>query len=430
MTNLLLRKNLRWKLRPSLDVPFSWSWGEDVPQRWGNGFLYGLDLAIRMNDVALSSHTISGDGTPIGPDWFDELLRFVNPTHPYPSFPSREYGLSEFSAVAAGEMISQLPPVTRKVSSADRLKAIWGPDTVKLATSQGATDTLDLEIMLAGAVSVYGDSPVRVLMITHSVEEDYRDWVSIAFRCPRYGLISNASMWYLFYKVYHEGHIFDTDVGRSLHKVGQLLEQFEDNLTIEPIQGLNGEDLLQYCELPAFRAMRDLSRKSAEVNKDLRSGLSELMAAFWMRSSGYGCVRPSFRRASLDNLEFDAVGIRDNKCLVVEVKTGEIIDSELQDEITNFARKVEFLRGRFPAVAQALGYCGRVDSISGTFISLTDLARFEPVEHSVELWDYDRFVREMTKVGVSNRLLNFLKKEHIIRHLPSDLLTWPDGDLA
>ena len=284
--------------------------------------------------------------------------------------------------------------------------------------------------MLAGAVSVYVDSAVRVLIITHSVAEDDRDWVSIAFRRPRYGLISNASTWYLFYKVYHEGYIVDTDVGRALQKVRQLLAQFEDNLTIEPIQGLTGEDLLQYCELPAFRAMRDLSRKAAEVNKDLRSGFSELMAAFWMQSSGYGCVRASFRRASLDNLECDAIGIRDNKCLVVEVKTGEVMDSELQDEINEFAQKVEFLRGRLPEVAQTLGYGGRVDNISGTFISLTDLAGFEPVEHSVELWDYDRFVRELTKVGLSKRLVDFMKKEHIIRHLPSDLLAWPDSDLA
>ena len=68
----------------SLDVPFSWSWGEDVPRRWGNGFLHGLDLAIRMNDVSLSSHSLSGDGTPVGPDWFDELLRLVNPHAPVP----------------------------------------------------------------------------------------------------------------------------------------------------------------------------------------------------------------------------------------------------------------------------------------------------------------------------------------------------------
>lgn len=409
----------------SLEVPFSWSWGEDFPRKWGPGFLFGLDLAIRMNDVTLTSHSGSGAESAIGPDWFDELLQFVNPTHPYPSFPSRAYGMSEFSALAASEMISQLPQVTREVSPADRLRAIWGPDTVRLATSQGAPDTLDLEIMLAGAVSVYEDTPVRILLITHSVAEDYRDWVSIALRCPRYGLISNASKWHLFYKVYHEGHIVDTEVGRALRRVEQLFEQFEDQLTIKTIRGLSGEDLLHYCELPAFRAMRDLSRKAAEVNKDLRSGLSELMAAFWMQGSGYGCVRPSFRRASLGNYEYDAIGIRDNECLVAEVKTGDVLDSDLRDEITKFAQKIEFLRGRLPAVTQALGYSGRVDSVSGIFVSLSDLTGFESAEQSVELWDYDRFSRELRKVGLSNRLWGFLNEGNIIRQLPSELPDWP-----
>ena len=406
----------------SLGVPFSWSWGEDVPQRWGNGFLYGLDLAIRMNDVALSSHSRSGGGTTVGSDWFDELLRFVNPTHPEPSFPSLGYGISEFSTVTAGSMISKLPLTSRVISSADRLKAIWGPDTVRLATSQGATDTLDLEIMLAGAVSVHAESPVPVLFVTHSVAQDYRDWVSIAVRLPRYGLFSNASQWHLFYKVYHDGYIDDADVGRALGKVEELLLKFEGALHVRKIDGLTDEDLLQHCELPAFRAMRDLSHRAVEVNKELRAGNSELMSAFWMQNNGYNWVRASFKRAALGDFEYDAIGIRGKECLVVEVKGGEVIDSELQEEIIKFAGKVEHLRGRLPAVGQALGYDGRMDGISGMFISLADLEDFEPTEQSVALWDYDRFVRELGKAGLPNRLVRLLHKEYIIRQLDDDLL--------
>ena len=113
------------------------------------------------------------------------------------------------------------------VSSKHRLAALLGSDRVRLISDAGATDVLELEIMLSGAVATYGDSRVHVLVLTHSVASDDREWVSIAFRLPMYGLFSNASRWFLFYKMYHKGMVFDTDVARATKAVEDLLERYK-----------------------------------------------------------------------------------------------------------------------------------------------------------------------------------------------------------
>ena len=175
------------------------------------------------------------------------------------------------------------------------MTAILGPDTVRLITSLDPKDYLDLEIVLTGAVAVYTDSPVQVLRVTHSDDLDRRDWVSVAVRFPRYGLVSNTSKWYLFYKMYHEERMTDSDVAVARNRVNKLLAQLEDKLSIEELDGLQGQDLLRFCELPAYREMRNLGQEAVQINSDLRAVNAELLAAFWLQKQGYRNIEVSFR---------------------------------------------------------------------------------------------------------------------------------------
>lgn len=216
--------------------------GIGFPKEWRQGFWFGLGLIIRLNGIALSSLADSDPDTWILQDWFSELLAFVNSSHPEREWPSQSYGLTEFLQPNVKRLISYLDMNMTTVSPKDRLAAILGPDTVRLITSAGPTDPLELEVMLSGAVNVRGDSSIRLLLLSHSVASDNREWVSVAFRLPMYGLISNTSKWFLFYKMYHKGDMFDTDVIRAYKAVGELLTRFKDNLEVEEVEGLDSED--------------------------------------------------------------------------------------------------------------------------------------------------------------------------------------------
>ena len=399
-------------LNPVMSMPLI---GRVIPEPWWDGLFFGFDSIVRVNGVSLP------DSEDSNINWFEELEAFVKSACPQNDWPSSHYGLSEFSQSSVNRLFEWLnemdvPPIPPK----DKLTAILGPDTVRLITSLDSKDYLDLEVVLTGAVAVYTNSPVQVLRVTHSDDRDRRDWVSVAVRFPRYGLASNASKWYLFYKMYHEGRMIDSDVAIARNRVNALLSRFEDNLEIENIDGLQGKDLLRFDDLPAYREMRKLSLKAVQVNAELRAVNAELLAAFWLQKQGYRNIEVSFKHSSLGKFEYDAVGVKDGRCLVVEVKGGEVRSDQLKHEFDRLSYKVTHLRARLADLKRALNCEDTIHAVSGLFISLADLSGFESTDSSIGLWDYDRFVSKLRAVGFTNRVVRLLERSYIIHSWPID----------
>ncbi len=397
----------------------TFSFGRGVPGGWLGGMLFGFDLIIQLNGVTLPPrlHPDSESGTVR--EWFDKLADLVNPSRPEGKWPSQMYGLTELRSATIGRMLGHLEVNMDSVSSKHRLAALLGSDSVRLISDADATDALELEVMLSGAVATYEDSRVQVLKLTHSVSSDYREWVSIALRLPAYGLFTNASRWYLFYKMYHEGMVVDTDVARAKQAVEELLLRFDGKLDVEKIGGLDSEDFLPFCVLPAFRAMSELSRRAVETNADLRSGNSELLAGFWLVGQGYSHVKVSLKHASLGDSDYDAIGVKDGGCLIMEVKGADLRDVELQQKITEFALRIEDLRNRTTALKKLLGTDSDISEVSGLFVFLGDLDRFTPADPSFPLWGFDDFVKALKEIGLPNRVVGLLDRNHIIHSMPA-----------
>ena len=401
-----------------LDGVALFPFGNRLPGQWLTGLQFGFDVVVHLNGIELPSHSSSAPF--ISEDWFNELCSFVNPEQPDGQWPSMKYGLTELSQSRISALLGHLEVDMDAVSSKRRLAAVLGSDKVRLMTDAGAIDAIELEVMLRGAVSVHGDSKVHVLLLTHSVASDDREWVSVVFRLPIYGVFSNASKWFLFYKMYHTGYVFDTDVARAITAVKRLLLQLRDNLEVEELSGLDSEDFLPLCVLPAFRAMRELSLKAVETNAVLRSGNSELLAGFWLVDQGYSHVGVSFRRASLGEFEYDAIGVKNGKCLVLEVKGAEISDHELQRQIGRFAHKLDHLRDRLPVLTKALGCGSAIESISGIFVFLGDFSDFESTVTSIPLWGYDDFTGALKAAGLPDKIVGLLDRSHVMRHVQFD----------
>ena len=390
----------------------------DVPDRWMDGFWVGIDLVLHLNGIELPSHSSSESSNR--QDWVNELRTLVNPSFPEGDWPSMKYGLTEISQPNFKALLGHSEASMDAVSSRRKLAAELGSDNVRMVTDAGATDAIQLEVMLHGAVAVHGDAKVRLLLLTHSVAADDREWVSIAIRLPIYGIFSNASTWFLFYKMYHTGYVVDTDVARATTAVDRLLLQFKDNLVVEELGGLDSEDFLPLCVLPAFQAMRELSIEAVETNADLRSGNSELLAGFLLVGQGHSNVRVSFQHASLGKYEYDAIGVKDGNCLVLEVKGAEISDHELDIQIRRFVDKIDHLRSRLPHLTKQLGCESDIESISGLFIFLGDLDDFKPIVTSIPLWGYGDFVEALQAVDLPDKIIRLLERSHIVRHLGLD----------
>ena len=390
-----------------------------VPKEWLNGLRFGFDLVVTLSGVALPPHSDPDSNHLVSPVWLNELRSFTNPAYPRPEgqWPSMKYGLTGFAQSNPRRLLGHFEVNMNTASSRHRLTAILGSDRVRLMADADATAALELEVMLSGAVAAHRDSRVHLLRLTHSVDSDDREWVSLAFRLPMYGFFSNASKWFFFYKIYHTGHVLDTDVARAMKTVEGLLLRFKDNLQLEEISDLDSQDFLPLCVSPAFRAMRELSRAAVETNAALRSVNSELLAAFWLVEQGYSHVKVSFKHALLGNYEYDAIGVKDRHCLVVEVTGANIIDRKLQEKIERFADKVENLRGQMPELRQALSSDSEINNVSGQFIFLGDLRRFKSVKPSISLWGYDDFVKALKALGLPDRIVGLLDRSHIVHSI-------------
>ena len=391
--------------------------GKGVPEEWGKGLWFGFDLILRLNGVTLPTHVASHSEPLVGNKWVEELVAFVNPPRSEGRWPSMKYGLTEFTKLDIDGLLECIGVNMATVSSKHRLTALLGSDKVRLMATDGATDALELKVMLSGAIAACRDSRVHLLLLNHSVASDSREWVSVAFRLPMYGLVSNASKWFLFYKMYHKGDVFDTDVARAEKAVRELLARFKDSLDVEEIGDLDSEDFLPLCVLPAFREMRKLSQRAVDVNSDLRSGNSELLAALWLVGQEYSHVKVSFKRASLGKFEFDAIGVKDRRCLVLEVKSASLVDSELQDEIGKLASKVKHLGNHIPALKEALESESDIDRVTGLFIFLGGLDHFKSTEPSIPLWGYDDFVKALKAIDLPDRIVGLLDRSHIVHSM-------------
>lgn len=217
--------------------------------------------------------------------------------------------------------------------------------------------------------------------------------------------------------MYHEGPVFDSEVARTIKVVYELLSRFEGNLEVEEIDGLDSEDFLRFCTLPAFRAMKELNHQAVKTNADLRAGNSESLAGFWLVSQGYSGVKISFESAFLGKFEYDAIGVKDGECLVVEVKSGSLVDSERQRQISRLAHKVEYLSERKPDLKRALGCEIEIDKVSGLFVFLGDLGNFVSAETHIRLSTYDEFVSALKTVGLPDRIVGLLDRSNIIHSM-------------
>lgn len=397
----------------SLDAVFSLPTGGSVPKEWAKGLGFGLDAVLRSAGIALT-----GDAEPGQLEltrWRSEFRQMVAQFFRAGEWPSLYYGASEFDQSSVDRALAQMEDKVVTVSPRDRLAAILGPDRVHLQTSAASADFFDFELLLTGMVSKSTGDRVQVLRVTHSVESDSRDWVSFAIRSPIYGLWSNLSKWYLFYKMYYEGFVSDSDVARAIREVEALLSRFADDLEIEDLAGVSDADLLAYCNSQVFEGMKAKNREATEANAALRARYSELLAALWLNCSGYDCVKPSFDPASLGTYEYDAVGVKDGRCLVVEVKGGSVVDNDLRGEIVRLDNKVRHLQSILPALQKALECGSPISNVAGLFISLANLQDFDPGRYECELWDRGRFVAELKAAGLSNKITDPLDESYIVR---------------
>ena len=395
--------------------------GSNAPVEWSSGVIAGTCIAIQQlgefedesfDPLDAFQEFHKGDGSVIE---FLEVLVKEPFQDRYLNFPSQYFGLTAPQGLTKYELSGLLGPVSR-VSDAERLAALLGLEN-KLVASNGPLDHEQFATVISGLASQAGNTElIKVVRINHSQGDDYLNWFSVAVHVPRIGPISNASMWWVFHKIYATGSM-DSICIIAEDRVNKTLLEFWDRITLDEIAGVSNGDLLALCSSPAWKFLHSYSKRLENINSDLRGAIPEMVSALLLSHKGYQNIKANFKPSALGGRELDAAGVLPTDgaydCLVIEAKGSAETDEDLENEIKEFSAKIKDLKNRLPQFSQDLGFPGEIKSISALFVSMAELRHYERDSYGIELWDYERFQEELRAAGVSENYRNLLEKTSI-----------------
>ncbi len=342
-------------------------------------------------------------------------------------WPSRRYGLVASGTLSLSHMLEFEEANVNSTSHTDRLRELLGNDS-RLVASNLPWDSMDFRVILAGLLSEHDDGePVEVIRIRHTTDGDHLTWFSMAVRLPRFGLMSNASKWWVFYKINGVGPP-EPDLVLPRRLVHDTLAEFADRIRLIELEDVSTHDLLDLCEPPGWRYLIEEARRLVNLTKDLKGVMPELLSAALLAHDGYQNIRMRLKPAALDGKEIDVVGVKatpnGNECLIVETKGRATTDRELQAEIDDFSAKIRILQDRSGELAGELAYRGTLDTIRPRFISMADIEGWELAEDSMEIWSFDQFVGELERAKVPPEYRAQLKQAAIAQEM--DVSEWMD----
>ncbi len=340
---------------------------------------------------------------------------------------SLRYGLVATSTLTISDVLEIEDANVNATSHSDRLRELLGNDS-RLVASNLPWDPMDFKVILAGLLSEHDDGePVEVIRIRHTTEGDLLTWFSMALRLPRFGMISNASKWWVFYKIYGVG-MQESDSVLPQEIVHDTLAEFADRIRLIELEDVTTHDLLDLCEPPGWRYLVKEARRLVNLTKDLKGVLPELLSATLLAHGGYQNIRMRLKPGALQGKEIDVVGVKvspdGNECLIVEIKGQATTNRELQSEIADFSAKVKTLQDKSDEFAEELAYQGTLDTFRPRFISMADIEESEFTEDAMEVWSFDHFIAELERARVPPEYRVQLKRAVIAKEV--DVSEWLD----
>ena len=307
-----------------------------------------------------------------------------------------------------------------KLMGKDKLAARLGSET-RLIASNDFRGGQKLRIVVAGIASTLSDGEkIEIIKITHPRDNDNTSDVSLAVRVEKVNALANTSMWWVFYRAYTIGRIFESDQKRLYREIKDTFAKFEEFLEVIDLKDVSKQDLLDICEPPVWRYVFSTARTLVDENAALRGAIPELLTSLMFTYEGYQNIKTSFKdstlfaESGLRDVELDVIGVKPtskgNFCVIAETKGQATTDIALESEIKSFGAKLKHLRGNLLELANALDFNGEIIGVEGCFISMGDIDGFGSREEGLEVWDFKQFVIALKRAGVPRRYTDLLRK--------------------
>ena len=311
-------------------------------------------------------------------------------------------------------ILPSLTPPSYQVSVADRLASMLGRSAL-LIGSRDSRSRLQIETVVSGlACKLQRDRPVDIIRMFHHPESD---GVSLGVLMPAVGMIGDASQWWVFHHAYR---VSGTDVGSDgeLARLNEIGEKLGGTVKCQDLFTVPAQLLLDLCDIRQFRHLAEQIREQQKVASTIRGVFPELLSIPILSQSGY-----QFIRSSVDVLfddpgkrEFDAIGVQPasngGDCRIVEVKGGSTSRRDLVSAVERFAEGVRAANQNRTLIQDTIGCPEPIKSVSGLFIAMSrSIHVSKPLERlGVEIWDLDRFKKELRRAKLPECRINLLEE--------------------
>lgn len=230
----------------------------------------------------------------------------------------------------------------------------------------------------------------------------------------------NASMWWVFYDICND---FSGTASRMFARIKQSIQENEAYLELLSFT-IEKDEFLGICEEPGYKYLKEEISDLKKLDSEIRAAFPELLLSAFLAVRGYNPVRCRVKPKFLKKKELDVVGVRwvggqPSEIVIFESKGKATILKDLQKEVEYFAGKINLANANIQLFVEALGIPYYPDiQLKGIFVSMAELMNDEIEKPAaVDLWDFNRFRRELLGAKIPKEYVNLLKSKILYRSL-------------
>lgn len=390
-----------------------------LPAHWALGYAFSLHESLKLlaRDNKQRIRLMSLDGLVFSTkDWHD-IHKYDGKMTTVYGLPKiyRGYSYSPYQTITDDDRQPLMAEV-EALPSPERLLSIFG-NRARIVERGFPGAFGSFECLLDGAIkrSKRTKEAAKVAIIVHKNRWGQEDY-STAIFMPAYGMMSNASMWWVYYLI---GNNHSGSASHQWRLVFNKIKRNKKAIDLIVVQA-DEEEFYRYCEDPGYSRLNDAIVLTNRITSDVRGFFPELLLANMLTNMGCKMVRIGFKPKILKPVkgELDAVGIKYNgdlpkQIILFESKGQATVDDELQKEINHFSDNVKVIQQNLEPFCNELelSYADNIQ-IEATFVSMDTLehVNYISVPDNIRLWNYNDLVSRLTHYRVPRKYLELLKR--------------------
>lgn len=402
-----------------------------APGEWAFGYAFAITQAmvtLASNELSARIEEVYHDRDPIK-SWYRLDKYEIGLKGAFGHLPSLiPISLVKIGRITKAERAPLIAPEKATMDEVEFIRSRMG-NRARIVEQGSPAARFSFDCVLTGAVASARRNKEKalILIIEHPAGAGRHDY-SFAVLMPARGVISNASLWWVFYDVADD---WDNEGSFALQKIGQLLRKRTRGIEILKVTAAK-DKFYEFCEDPGYVRLRRQIASLRNLHGKIRGSFPELLLVAYLarRYARPICTRfkPKFLGKELDVIGCLYVNGAVSEIVIFESKGGATTHRELEEELRKFEERIQLVSARWEDTAKELGIpADPIPRLTAIFVSMASI-NTAPMSSSsilgglfntpainvpsgIQLWDFNMFQDKLRESGIPNDYINLLQEK-------------------